>query len=687
MKINISSLASCFLTLVSCPLCLALCLLPLAHCTAQSPCGTAHLHTAFFTQKAEYRAAHDALEQSILRSTLDIAQRQTASGTISAPPAAPITLPVVFHIVHQNGPENLTDAQVQTVLSHLNTAFSHSGYFAQNGPGADALIQFCLAQQTPQKLPTTGITRTVSALTDMTLETQDLELKDLSRWDTKQYVNVWIVRSITSQIVGPGVGGYAFMPAAHGLDYDGLVMRASGLSGTPAQVSDLAHEMGHYLGLFHTFEGGCPNANCLSNGDRVCDTPPDKAISVPCASVNSCSTDADDPSTNNPFQSDVPDFEQNFMDYSPKTCYSGFTAGQGLRMRLAVEGARKSLLESKTCEEPCALSIALSLAGQNPTCDKLGSVRPIITGPGPFGFRWSDGSTDSTLQNLAPGTYTLTLTNSVACSRTAEITLTRIAPTSMAAQADSVRCHGGSDGSIRIGPVQGGQAPLAYSIDNQTFKPDFIFEKLPPGPYTLTVRDANGCTLSTSTEVPEPPLLSVSLEGDPVVVSGATFSLTALPSPSSVALRHILWEPAALFFAPQSLQQTLSILQPTVFRVTVADWKACTATDTLHVRVDRTRFVFFPNVIAPEGREQAENQRFTAYGSEAVQQLRWLRVFDRWGNLLFERTNFPPNDPVLGWDGRFQGQTADPGSYPWAAEVEYADGQREHFWGDVSVVR
>lgn len=680
MKINTVLLASCIFLLAFCPLFLA-------PCFAQAPCGTAHLHTAFFTQKANYRAAHDALEQGILRHTLDAAQRQAASGTAPAPPPDPLVLPVVFHIVHQNGPENLTDAQVQTALSQLNAAFAHTGYFAQNGAGTDALIEFCLAQQTPQKQPTTGITRTVSALTDMTLETEDLALKNLSRWNPDQYVNIWIVRSITSQIVGPGVGGYAFMPAAHGQDYDGLVMRASGLAAGPAQIGDFAHEMGHYLGLFHTFEGGCPNANCLTNGDRVCDTPPDKAISVPCAATNSCSTDADDPSSNNPFQSDIPDFEQNFMDYSPKTCYSGFSAGQGLRMRLAVEGARKSLLESKACEEPCSVNIALSLAGQNPTCDKLGSVRPVSTGPGPFGFRWSDGSTDSTLQNLAPGTYSLTLTNSVGCSRTAEITLTRIAPTSMEVRADSVQCHGGSNGSIRVGPVQGGQTPFAYSIDNQNFKSDFIFEKLPTGLYTLTVRDANGCTFSASAEVHEPPLLSVVLTGDPLVVSGSSFSLMAEPSPISAALRHILWEPAALFPAPQSLQQTLSILQPTVFRVTVADWKACTATDTLHVRVDRTRFVFFPNVIAPEGGEQAENQRFTAYGSEAVQQLRWLRVFDRWGNLLFERTNFPPNDPALGWDGRFQGQTASPGSYPWAAEVEYADGQREHFWGDVSVLR
>lgn len=661
----------------------ALHLFALNPCAAQSPCAAAYFHDHFLGKNAGYRAAHDALETSIFHQTLEYTDRQSA---IAPPPQATLTLPIVFHIVHQNGPENLTDAQVQTALGHLNAAFAHTGYFAQNGAGADVPIQFCLARQTPNKKPATGITRTVSPLTDMTLETQDLDLKNLIRWDPMRYINIWLVRSITSLNAGPGVSGYAFMPAAHGEDYDGIVMRASGLNIGAAQVSDLAHEMGHYLGLFHTFEGGCPNANCLSNGDRVCDTPPDKAASVPCP-TNSCSTDADDTSVNNPFDQDVEDFGWNFMDYSPKSCYSGFTAGQGLRMRLVAEGARKSLLASKACEEPCDLPIALSLTGKNPTCNTLGSIQPNTTGPGPFDFRWSDGSTAPTLQNLAPGTYTLTLTNSVGCTRVESISLVRIAPTSVETEADSVRCHGASDGSIRIGTVQGGQPPFSYSVDNQSFNPNIIFENLAVGNYTVVVRDANGCTTSTTAQVHQPPMLSVDLTGDPVVTPGLPFLLTAQASHPSTALRHILWEPAALFSIPNSLQQTVTVSTPTHFRVTVSDWKNCTATDTLSVQTNDTRNVFFPNAISPGGSGQVENERFTGYGSKSVRQLRWLRVFDRWGNLVFERIGLPPNDPQAGWDGRFNGKIVAPGLYLWASEVEYADGLRQRFEGELSVVR
>ena len=331
---------------------------------AQSPafqCGTAHLHDHLLSENPAVRATQDALEQFILQQTASAADDSTGAARFLL---APYTLPVVIHIVHQNGPENLSDADVETAIAHLNTAFSHSGYFGQQGLGDDAMIQFCLARQTPDGLPTNGITRRVSPLTDVVIETQDLALKNISPWDPTRYINIWVVRDINSTAIGPNVGGYAFLPAAHGLPYDGIVILADGLGTEPRRVSNLAHEMGHYLGLYHTFEGGCVNTNCLTDGDRVCDTPPDRATGSAC-NFNSCATDADDVSVNNPFATDVDDSTWNLMDYSPSVCYSGFTPGQSVRMRLSVEGARASLLRSKGCAEPCpvALTAGFEVAG------------------------------------------------------------------------------------------------------------------------------------------------------------------------------------------------------------------------------------------------------------------------------------------------------------------------------------
>ncbi len=99
----------------------------------------------------------------------------------------------------------------------------------------------------------------------------------------------------------------------------------------------MAHESGHYLGLFHTFQGGCPNDDCLTSGDMVCDTPPDQNLfNILCFDgTNSCSTDEDDTSDNNPFRAedlgglgDQSDQQTNYMDYSSVLCFDIFTAGQ-----------------------------------------------------------------------------------------------------------------------------------------------------------------------------------------------------------------------------------------------------------------------------------------------------------------------------------------------------------------------
>ncbi|MBL0138212.1 MAG: hypothetical protein IPP86_06730 [Bacteroidetes bacterium] len=101
------------------------------------------------------------------------------------------------------------------------------------------------------------------------------------------------------------------------------------------------HEAGHYFGLYHTFEGACTNNDCLADGDHVCDTPPDNSTAtVPCNSTtNTCTTDADDVSLNNPFRpvaqgglGDQPDMIINHMDYGLIGCHTQFTSGQKDRM-------------------------------------------------------------------------------------------------------------------------------------------------------------------------------------------------------------------------------------------------------------------------------------------------------------------------------------------------------------------
>jgi hypothetical protein len=268
-----------------------------------------------------------------------------------------LVLPVVFHMIHENGSENVSREDLQKSLELVNQAFANEAPF-QHAGGVATRIRFCLAEKAPDGTFETAITRHVSPLTNMTMETQDLALKDLVRWDPRTYINIWVVKSIYSQSMGPSVAGYAMMPYTHGATVDGIVMEADFLGENRDGAVVLIHELGHYLGLYHTFEGGCKNDNCEMDGDRVCDTPPDASTAgLSCTgTVNTCTSDEDDASAKNPFRAvalgglgDQPDMHQNYMDYGFQFCQTMFTPGQSKRMRDAILSTRHSLLESDVC--------------------------------------------------------------------------------------------------------------------------------------------------------------------------------------------------------------------------------------------------------------------------------------------------------------------------------------------------
>lgn len=202
-----------------------------------------------------------------------------------------LVIPVVVHIIHNNGPENISNAVVIQGIQDMNDAFANTGAYADPN-GVNTGIQFCLAQQDENGNFSSGINRVVSTLTNETAETDDIALKNLIRWDPTKYLNIWLVNEITSQAMGSGVAGYAYFPSSHGNPEDGIVVEARWFGSDPQNSKIHIHEAGHYLGLYHTFEGGCTNNNCQTDNDMVCDTPPDNSTAAASCSFapNSCST-------------------------------------------------------------------------------------------------------------------------------------------------------------------------------------------------------------------------------------------------------------------------------------------------------------------------------------------------------------------------------------------------------------
>lgn len=324
-------------------------------------------------------------------------------------------IPVVIHVIHLGEAEgsgnNISTAQIMSGMTQLNNSFRNN-----NGLGIDTKIEFVLAKQDPNGNSTTGIVRVdASGIEDYatngialsSVGADEVTLKAASIWPSSSYYNIWIVSEIEGNDGNFGTQGYAYLPGASS-SKDGTVILNSawGDQGTVKNWNDLGvtitHELGHALGLYHTFyvqnaedttANGCPtNADCSLEGDLCCDTDPHKV-----SASFTCTTNDTNPCTGNPFG----DVVQNYMDYSDQTCQVKFTADQTDRMRATIEGPRASLLISKGLKEPVA---ACTGVDQNPTCvPTTGSngLSGYYAGIGEYTF--NDGFNSSSFSNVDSG--------------------------------------------------------------------------------------------------------------------------------------------------------------------------------------------------------------------------------------------------------------------------------------------
>ncbi|MCB9194900.1 MAG: T9SS type A sorting domain-containing protein [Flavobacteriales bacterium] len=280
-------------------------------------------------------------------------------------------IPIVFHVLHNGGPENISNAQIMDALEILNRDFRLQNTDANNvvatfqGMPTDVEIEFVLATKAPNGTCFSGITRTQSAATNdgdngFTQISAIEQGNDVynGTWAEKKYLNIFICADIG------GAAGYTFNPFGSGNSTSGIWVLHNyvGSMGTSSVSTSrtLTHEVGHWLNLDHTWGGNNNpgNASSCNDDDNVDDTPRCIGLTSCNLNANTCSNDA----TDGYWTTDVVDNAENYMDYS--YCSKMFTQGQVDRMRaslLSGSGGRSNIITTSNLN-------AVGANGNAPLC-------------------------------------------------------------------------------------------------------------------------------------------------------------------------------------------------------------------------------------------------------------------------------------------------------------------------------
>lgn len=309
-----------------------------------------------------------------------------------------------------------------------------------------------------------------------------------------------------------------------------------------------------------------------------------------------------------------------------------------------------------------------------------------LTGYGAVTYEWADGATLScTACNptyatpATPTVYTVTGTDAYGCTDTATVTVTLRTHTYSNPWGDTSVCAGYS---VQLHDTGGSSYLWIPSTGlNSNTTPDPIASP----PYTVVytvVATLAGCLPDTQTVVLGIyPLPTVDAGPDQRVLAGSEVQLQAV----GTDIATLEWWPNESLSCADCPNPVTTMTVNTTFHVDVASSHGCRASDTTRVIIycDNS-MVFIPNSFTPNG--DGKNDVFYPRG-QGLKVIKTFRIYNRWGELLFEKDNFNLNDEQYGWDGSYKGDIPKPDVYVYLIEAVCYTGDDVFIKGDVTIIR
>ncbi len=244
----------------------------------------------------------------------------------------------------------------------------------------------------------------------------------------------------------------------------------------------------------------------------------------------------------------------------------------------------------------------------------------------------------------------------------------------------------GDKGVISVLSVTDGLAPYTYSLNNVDFTNlSTVINDLNKGKYDLYIKDANGCVFQTQFDVVEPNPIELTVPEEIVLKYNAAGQVSVITNVPTDEIASIEWTPSEGLSCDTCLNPTVTALENGIYNVTLINSNGCKISGSFRLIIDFELEVYIPNVITPKNGDGI-NDMFYVFAQDGVKEILGMNIYDRWGNQVFSRSNFQPNNPSLGWDGRFNGKQLQSGVYAYWIQIQLYNGKKVLYEGDVTIL-
>lgn len=344
-----------------------------------------------------------------------------------------------------------------------------------------------------------------------------------------------------------------------------------------------------------------------------------------------------------------------------------------------------------------AVASILLTPGDTIDCNTpISGVDAVLSGdPNDYTFSWTttDGAiegstTQPTVDVSQGGIYTVTIqnkNNGCVSSASEEVAESDEIIDDIDASLVNITCFGAENGTIVINSIDGGKPPYTYQWSVGASGTDL--SQLRPGTYNLTVSDANGCTITRSFTITEPAKLTADLGPNQTVAIDDSVRINLTTNVPANAIDDISWSGYDGLDCPGCPSLEFIASSSATFIALVTDTAGCTALDSMRLTVIVPRIIYVPTVFSPNGDDR--NDWFTISGKRNLVNIGYLRIYDRWGNQVFDKNNLTPGIVTEGWNGRFNnsGDPMPPGVFVYVAELHYEDGSSEVIKGGITLIK